>query len=677
MPPTTHEDDLEAVSDGRDESRAKDESDAEPSVPVGIVLELESPERVRTALERLSGAWLDAPTVVAPPTGSEALAAAALRGDADEYAPLDGDGDPVERILDAIRPPRGTADEAASAHESDGEPTAANGAGPAVGASTAPVERQPSTESTGEYHRILANELPDEAFVIAADGTYLEAKVRPDAADLYTTTADELPGKTLMEVFPDDDAEELQACIDRTLRTGDIQSIEYAAKTTDGRRRYEGRVVPIDEPIDGRKAVVWLARDITERIQRERELRSRRDELETLNRISAVVGRVIDTLVEAPSREAIEREVCDQLVESELYCGAWITERTGEGTLAFRTGAGDVDAHLDCANELEEGHECLVQQAVETGEIQTETKIPTSDSIPEPLRAAARADGVRSAIAAPISHNDSVYGVLTVLAGREDAFGESERSGFGLLGETIGFTIMAVKNRQLLFSDTVVELEFRIDGGDTFSFDLSERYDCTVSLEWAGTTTDGRTVQYVTIDGLDGETVLEEADAHPSIENCRLIHDGCESCTVEMRLAKSGVRTLANHGATFREVTVDDGVGTCLIEVSQDANVREIAKALTVIYENTELVARREIDRPVRTAAQRRDRVFDQLTDRQLTTLRLAYYSGFFEWPRESTGEEIAEAMDVSPPTMHQHLRKGMKAVLEEFFEAGGGPELN
>ncbi len=84
---------------------------------------------------------------------------------------------------------------------------------------------------------------------------------------------------------------------------------------------------------------------------------------------------------------------------------------------------------------------------------------------------------------------------------------------------------MAVKNRQLLLADTVVELEFRIDGGDSFSFDLSRNYDCTCSLEWAGATASGRTYQYVTIDGLEGETVLEAAQQHDSVEECRLIHD--------------------------------------------------------------------------------------------------------------------------------------------------------
>jgi len=115
----------------------------------------------------------------------------------------------------------------------------------------------------------------------------------------------------------------------------------------------------------------------------------------------------------------------------------------------------------------------------------------------------------------------------------------------------------------------------------------------------------------VTIDGLDGETVLEEAAAHDSVEECRLIHDGEEGCTIEMRLSQSGIRTLTNHGATIRDVSVEGGVGTCLVEVSQDADIREIAEALTVIYENTELVARREVDRPVRTAAERRNRILD------------------------------------------------------------------
>ncbi|WP_049899962.1 bacterio-opsin activator domain-containing protein [Natrinema sp. J7-1] len=613
------------------------DGDAAATVPSGVVVELDCPSDIQTVLQRVHDRVATVPTIVAPPKGSERLATVALRADATDYVPTGGDEDPIDRIVATIR-----------------------------------SHSQLPSADPGQYHRILANELPDEAFVIGENGTYLEAKARPDSADLYSTAADDLPGSQLEDAFPDQVATKLQDCIERALRTDDVQSVEYDAETTEGLRRFEARVVPIDQRIQGQRAVVWLARDITERVRRERQLRSRQDQLETLNRINAVVRQVIETLVEAPARDAIEREVCEQLVDSDLYCGSWIAERAGDGRLSYRTGAGEAEHYLDAVRDLTVDQERPLMQAVQTGEIRTTNRIREDGTIPEPLQEAAREDDVRSAIAVPITHEDAIYGVLTVLGSRDDAFSERERAGFRLLGETIGFTIMAVKNRQLLFADTVVELEFRIDSGETFSFDLSKAYDCTCSLEWAGTTANGRTFQYVTVDGLDGETVLEKAQDHDSIERCRLIHDGEENCTLEMQLAKSGVRTLANHGATIRDVTVESGIGTCLVEVSQDADVREIAEALTVIYEDTDLVARREVDRPVRTAAQRRSRILDQLTDRQLTTLRLAYYGGFFDWPRESTGEEIAEAMDIPPPTMHQHLRKGLKGILAEFFENGG-----
>ena len=668
--------DLEAVlgsetvaSETRDEDRLNE--------PVAVTLEFECPERTTAVLERINAAAPSIPTIVVPASGSEALAAAAVRADADDYVRPDHEESSVERVIETVHSSQaeavvelhtvdtvGESTEAASTAE-----TAADTSAEAASTAEKTADRSTHGTAENEYHQVLANELPDEAFVITADGTYVEASVRPGAADLYTVSSDELTGNQLEDVFADDMASKLQACIDRTLAAGDIQSIEYGVKTTGGDRRYEARVVPLDERIEGQRAVVWLARDITERVERERELRSRQNQLETLNKINAVVGQVIETLVEAHSRETIEQRVCDQLVDSELYCGSWIAEHTGERALAYRTGAGSAKTYLEYVTDSTVDHGWLARRAVQTGTIQTQTAISETETVPDQLQDGAREDGVRSAIAVPISHNESIYGVLTVLSDRAEAFSEGERAGFRLLGETIGFTIMAVRNRQLLFADTVIELEFRLDDGDTFSFDLSREYDCTCSLEWAGTTSDGHTVQYVTLEGIGCETVLEEAAAHESIEECRRIHEGDDSCTVEMSLSESGVCTLANHGATIREITVEGGVGTCLVEVSQSADVREIADALAVIYDDTELVARREVDRPVRTAAERCNRILDQLTDRQLTTLRLAYYGGFFEWPRESTGEDVAEAMNVSPPTMHQHLRKGLKSVLSEFFE--------
>ena len=50
-----------------------------------------------------------------------------------------------------------------------------------------------------------------------------------------------------------------------------------------------------------------------------------------------------------------------------------------------------------------------------------------------------------------------------------------------------------------------------------------------------------------------------------------------------------------------------------------------------------------------------------------------AYHSGFFEWPRDTSGEEVAASLDVSPPTFHQHLRKAERKLFESLLSAPMG----
>jgi predicted DNA binding protein len=44
------------------------------------------------------------------------------------------------------------------------------------------------------------------------------------------------------------------------------------------------------------------------------------------------------------------------------------------------------------------------------------------------------------------------------------------------------------------------------------------------------------------------------------------------------------------------------------------------------------------------------------------------YSAGLFEWPRQSTGQELAERLGISPPTFNQHLRAAERLVFEEVF---------
>lgn len=605
-----------------------------------LVLELDDPETVRTTLQRIDPATTPSSVLVAPKAGSEKLAAVAFRNGATDYIVEDAEAPTGDRIVDSLQRRRAATD-------------------PAVGVSMG--------HAVENDERLFERGLPEEAFVIDGDGTYLDAQISENASELYSFPAEDLIGLQFDDVFSPTVASRLHECVTRTIETGEIQSIEYTAQTAAGARQFEARVVLVDEEIHGGRAVVWLARDVTDLRAKQEAVRSRQERLEQINEINEVIKEVVGTVVESPSRSAIERNVCERLVESDLYRCAIVGGIGQDADVFYRTGRGGTDTELESLLEENLGYETVI----ETTEARTFSNGAHGDQLPESLAETGPHREINSAIVVPIDHDGVVYGVLAVFATRANAFGSREHECFQLLGESMGFSINAVKNRRLLFSDSVVELEIRIDGGDSVSFDLTAEYDCTCSLKWAGATTDGKTYQYVVVDGIDGETVRREATDHDSVQECRVIHDGDGRCIIELRLVESGVRALSNLGVTIRDITVEDNVGTCILDVPGETDIREILTTLGQIYQNTELVARREVDRSIRTTAEKRDRVLEALTDKQLTTLRVAYYGGYFDWPRGSTGEEIAAAMDVAPPTMHQHLRKALQELLREFLEEG------
>jgi len=100
---------------------------------------------------------------------------------------------------------------------------------------------------------------------------------------------------------------------------------------------------------------------------------------------------------------------------------------------------------------------------------------------------------------------------------------------------------------------------------------------------------------------------------------------------------------------------VDAGVG-CIIEEVEGA------------YPDSTVVSSRERDGEV-PADQRPEGILDALTGRQREVLEAAYRAGYYDWPRESTAEEVAASMDLTRPTLHGHLRKAERALLSRLLD--------
>ena len=59
------------------------------------------------------------------------------------------------------------------------------------------------------------------------------------------------------------------------------------------------------------------------------------------------------------------------------------------------------------------------------------------------------------------------------------------------------------------------------------------------------------------------------------------------------------------------------------------------------------------------------DRIYDQLSPRQMESLFEASDAGYYNWPREVSATDVADRLGVSSPTFLEHLRKGEQKALD------------
>ena len=126
---------------------------------------------------------------------------------------------------------------------------------------------------------------------------------------------------------------------------------------------------------------------------------------------------------------------------------------------------------------------------------------------------------------------------------------------------------------------------------------------------------------------------------------------------------------LAEYGAVLREAAATPAETTVVVEVPAGADVRSFADRLESLAPSLALVAKRQHRQQDRTPAELHDRIEGDLTDRQYEVLTTALSAGYFEWPREHDGSEVAERLGITQPTFNKHLRLGERKTFELLFD--------
>lgn len=443
-------------------------------------------------------------------------------------------------------------------------------------------------------------------------------------------------------------------------------------------RRGDGSVVPME--VWGSKLdtgagarILAFGRDVTAREAMVGRLQDRTTNLERVQRLTESIRPLNRSLARATTVEQIQSVVCEQLVDTGSYSLAWFGEYDPLAErIVPQTRAGEhadvVDAIvLDLEGEAAGGP---ASRAVESGAVEASRDVDP-ETLSEPWRMLAEDRDIHAVAALPITVEDNVYGVVALYAERPEAFDEYERNLLADLGDRVAQAIHAAEHRRLLHSDSVVELVFRTRDEDSPFVAAATACDCRLELAAMIPAADRSYVCYASVEGAAPRVVADTLGERTEIRDARVVHEDGRSGTVEYRVTESPVTKLLEHGGTVTETTIEPGRETIVGQVAPGAATNAIVAGMREAYPDVELVAKRTVDEPVTQGIATGDAAMDALTDRQREALTLAYHAGFFESPRKSSGEELANALGIAPPTFYLHVRRATRNLLDRLVGDG------
>ncbi len=403
--------------------------------------------------------------------------------------------------------------------------------------------------------------------------------------------------------------------------------------------------------------------------EQDRQLQQQNEQLTAVNRINETIRAIDQAIVQAETRREIDHAVCTHLTADDRFRFAWIGTVDSPGErLEARAWDGDEQGYLDTQSFP------VTTEAVEpagrtmaSGEVTMIENVATSLR-DEPWRKEALVRDYLSVLSIPLVYNDLTHGVLTVYAGTRDAFDTTTQAVITELGETIASALSAIDRKNALLTTAITRLELAIDDPTFVLSRLAETAGCTITYHGGVQQTDDGQYVFVTVESI-AVSELEAVVANSvAIEELQRISGGEDGGVVRLRLTEPFLALeLAEYGAVVREVTATPTETTLVVDVPESIDSRTIVQLLGETVANVTLRSKQTSDYAngydVSTS------VFEKLTERQLEVVQTAYYSGFFESPRESTGEDVAATLGISPTAFYQHIRTAQRKLFTTLFD--------
>ena len=415
--------------------------------------------------------------------------------------------------------------------------------------------------------------------------------------------------------------------------------------------------------------------DVTERREQESRAKQRiaalRDERESLERVLGRTSELTDDIAEilagAQSKAEIEQQICSAIVDRDGFTHAVFGEFPSvEHTVTVRASAG-AGGTVEAGRAGEAGLSgTLFERARRQGTVEVSS---ATDQLP-PQLAPARF-GAGSVAVVPLTYGRTTYGLLAIYTEGPRSLDRRETLVLRAVGRLIASGLNAIEAKQVLRAERVTEVGVDILDEAFAPVELAGHTDGPVEYDTTSRAEDGSLRLFLTLP-------VSAADAEEAIAAAGSVaagvvlasQNGATAVSVEPA-NPTALNELAEYGARTQQITVPSARAPArvVVDAPPEGDVRALVSVLREQYETVELVRQQDRERDPRPAVGVASAVDAELTDRQYTALETAYRNDYFDTPRPVSGKELAQAMDISRQTYHQHLRTAQQKVLDALFE--------
>ncbi|WP_245683247.1 GAF domain-containing protein [Halovenus aranensis] len=418
------------------------------------------------------------------------------------------------------------------------------------------------------------------------------------------------------------------------------------------------------------ETLVAMAEAVLNRTTREQQLRRREAQLQSqsavadrLERVNGIIRRLSREFVNIRTREALDTTVCESLCDVDEFEFVWFG-MVGNGVVKPVATSGGHSDYLEAQAPVETTRR---EKSLPAGRAAVTEDIVIIEKIADEIhdgewQTKALAQSLLSVISIPVKHNGVRYGILTLYANQANTFGENMKTALQELADIVACACYRIEQERASRYDRERRVDFTVKAAQTPLLSVAEKIGSNIS------------VLSVKRTHLTTTAYIESPDANPS--DC-----------VSAGKTTAGIDAVQSTGPdTYRYRVEADEVG--LVEMITECG--GIVESIATIEDRLQVQTRfPDTDatdsictaisdkcdgvtiahaRPTADSTHYTEELFDELSDRQYEALQMAFQYGYFSWPKQSTGEDVAEEMGVAPSTFTEHVRRAESALLTKLL---------